>query len=192
MSEHKRIQFGTAISGLVGTVLLIAAVYVLTAAQFSTGRDVADPQQSAARVAPVGSVDLAGAGVAGRAPAALPVPAQEGPGVVIYNKACTACHADGAAGAPKLGDKAAWEAGMNQGVEQLLRTAINGKGAMPPRGTCMDCTDADLMAAIEYMLVEVGYEPMVSVVTDDATPADGMFGRAGVVSSNLAETPASR
>jgi len=48
---------------------------------------------------------------------------------------------------------------MTQGIERLLRTLIAGKGAMPPRGTCADCSDADLKAVIEYLLVQVGYEP---------------------------------
>ena len=56
------------------------------------------------------------------------------------------------AGAPKFGDKAAWEPRIAQGIDAMLSTAINGKGAMPPRGTCMDCSDADLKAAIEYMI----------------------------------------
>ena len=76
-------------------------------------------------------------------------------GAAIYQQACVACHATGVAGAPKLGDKAAWEARIAQGLDQLLHTAISGKGAMPPRGTCAACTDEELKSAIEYMISQV-------------------------------------
>ena len=72
--------------------------------------------------------------------------------MAIYKQACFACHDTGAANAPKLGDKAAWEPRIAQGLDQLLSTAISGKGAMPPRGTCATCSDEDLRIAIEYMV----------------------------------------
>lgn len=147
-------------AGLVGVVILVALVYALTVAQFSGKSNAGTPAEITARIAPVGSVTLAGAEPpAAVPPAAAPKAADEGPGAAIYRKACTACHESGAAGAPKFGDKAVWEPRMDQGVAQLLQTAIDGKGAMPPRGTCMACTDEDLKLAIEYMLIQVGYEP---------------------------------
>ena len=72
----------------------------------------------------------------------------------VYEKACYACHATGAAGAPKLGDKVAWAPRIEKGLDALLDTAIEGKGAMPPRGACMDCSDAEMRAAIRYMVDE--------------------------------------
>ena len=73
-------------------------------------------------------------------------------GEAIYGRACVACHATGVAGAPKLGDQAAWAPRVAQGMDSMLVTAVNGRGAMPPRGTCMDCSDDDLKAAIAYMV----------------------------------------
>ncbi len=177
MSEHPSSEFGTAMSGLVGIAVLVAVVYNLTAAQFSSDGGTGSPEEIMARIAPVGSVTLAGSEQAAAAvlPAAA-APANEGPGATVYNKACTACHATGAAGAPKTGDQAAWEPRMAQGLNQLLQTAVNGKGAMPPRGTCMDCSDDDLKAAIEYMLVQVGYEPEASSEASSAQGAEGMGG----------------
>lgn len=70
----------------------------------------------------------------------------------VYTAKCAACHTTGAAGAPKLGDKAAWANRLGKGVDGLLATVISGKGAMPPRGACADCSDADLKAAIQYMI----------------------------------------
>lgn len=68
-----------------------------------------------------------------------------------YNKTCAACHNSGAAGAPKKGDKAAWAPRVKQGEATLLKNAKNGIRAMPPKGMCMDCTDADFKALIKYM-----------------------------------------
>jgi cytochrome c5 len=68
-----------------------------------------------------------------------------------YNKACAACHSTGAAGAPKKGDKAAWAPRLKQGEAVLLNHIRNGFKAMPARGLCADCTDADYKALIKYM-----------------------------------------
>lgn len=73
-------------------------------------------------------------------------------GQEVYNTKCAVCHASGAANAPKLGDAAAWAPRVAQGIDTLLTTAKTGKGAMPPKGLCMDCNDAELKGAIEYMV----------------------------------------
>jgi len=73
-------------------------------------------------------------------------------GKKIYDTKCFMCHAAGVANAPKLGDKAAWEPRIATGMDAMLAVAIKGKGAMPPKGTCMDCSDDDLKAAIQYMV----------------------------------------
>ena len=73
-------------------------------------------------------------------------------GVSVYNSKCIICHGSGVAGAPKTGDKAAWAPRIATGMDTLLANAIKGKNAMPPKGTCTECSDADLAAAIEYMV----------------------------------------
>jgi len=73
-------------------------------------------------------------------------------GQKVYKQSCQACHANGIANAPKPGDKAAWAPRIATGMDAMLATAKKGKGAMPPKGTCMGCSDADLKAAIEYMV----------------------------------------
>ena len=73
-------------------------------------------------------------------------------GQSTYTKTCSICHAAGVAGAPKFGDKAAWAPRIVNGVDALAASVKSGKGAMPPKGTCMDCSDADLKAAVEYMI----------------------------------------
>ena len=73
-------------------------------------------------------------------------------GLKIYKQSCQACHANGVANAPKPGDKAAWAPRIATGMDAMLAVAKKGKGAMPPKGTCMGCSDDDLRSAIEYMV----------------------------------------
>jgi cytochrome c5 len=101
------------------------------------------------------------AGMKGSTPstAAQPVvasaPAAEIAGKKLYETACVACHAAGVAGAPKLGDKAAWAARASTGIEALTTSVVKGKGAMPPRGAAASASDADLRAAVEYMVAQI-------------------------------------
>lgn len=73
-------------------------------------------------------------------------------GEQTYQSYCIACHAAGVAGAPKLGDKAAWAPRIEMGVDALTATVISGKGAMPPKGACAACSDDDLRQAVQYMM----------------------------------------
>lgn len=84
--------------------------------------------------------------------AAAPVAmAAAGSGEALYKQACQVCHAAGVAGAPKLGDKAAWSARLPAGIDALYNSVAKGKGAMPPRGGAAQASDADLRAAVEFM-----------------------------------------
>jgi cytochrome c5 len=73
-------------------------------------------------------------------------------GKKVYDATCTACHASGIAGAPKFGDKAAWAPHLQGGVPHLYETALKGKGAMPPKGGNANLTEAELKAAVDYMV----------------------------------------
>ena len=73
-------------------------------------------------------------------------------GQKIYQTSCQACHATGAAGAPKLGDKDAWAPRIAKGNDALLSSVTNGLKAMPPKGACMSCSEEELRAAMEYMV----------------------------------------
>lgn len=69
-----------------------------------------------------------------------------------YNKSCGICHGTGVANAPKFGDAAAWQPRLAKGMDALLASVKNGLNAMPPKGMCMDCSDADYKALIDYMV----------------------------------------
>ena len=137
--------------GFVVPVLLVALVAYLV----MTGSKMAGDNQSAletsavaARIKPVADVAIAESG-GGAAKAA-----QSGEQVV--QQYCAACHATGAAGAPKIGDKVAWAKLIGSGLDQMLKIAIAGKGAMPPRGAATDLSDEELAGAIVYMANQSG------------------------------------
>lgn len=92
--------------------------------------------------------------VAAAAPApGAPAPAADtGKGKSVYDTACMACHAAGVAGAPKAGDKAAWAPRLKTGMEALYASSIKGKNAMPPKGGNLSLADADVKAAVDYMV----------------------------------------
>ena len=76
-------------------------------------------------------------------------------GAKVFASGCNVCHATGVAGAPKMGDKAAWAPRLGQGIDALTAAVIKGKGAMPPRGAVANASDAELRAAVEYMVASV-------------------------------------
>lgn len=80
-------------------------------------------------------------------------------GKKVYSANCAACHGSGAAGAPKLNDRANWEPRLEQGMEQLFTHAIKGfqgsKGYMPPKGGFAALGDDDVKAAVAYMVEQV-------------------------------------
>jgi cytochrome c5 len=73
-------------------------------------------------------------------------------GKAVYEATCAACHATGAAGAPKFGDKAAWAPRIKTGAAALHTSALKGKGIMPAKGGNASLPDADIIAAADYMI----------------------------------------
>ena len=72
-------------------------------------------------------------------------------GKAVYEATCAACHGTGAAGAPKLGDKAAWAPRIATGAA-LKSSALNGKGVMPAKGGNTALSEAEVAAAVDYMV----------------------------------------
>jgi cytochrome c5 len=72
-------------------------------------------------------------------------------GEQIVSVRCSHCHRTGVNGAPKIGDKEAWIPRLKPGLDVVVRSAINGHGAMPPRGGMANLSDAEIRSAIVYM-----------------------------------------
>lgn len=151
-------QFAVILAGLI--VFMFIAIFLAraigggaAAAEYQSEKEVLE------RIAAVGQVRLDGeaapAAPAAEAPATTAA-AGAADGASVYGSACMACHAAGVAGAPKVGDTAAWEPRLAQGLDALVGSAVNGKGAMPPRGGIASLSDDDIRAAVEHMLGETG------------------------------------
>jgi cytochrome c5 len=108
------------------------------------------PEAIFGRIKPVGTVEAEGGMVAAAPSAATELSATAGED--RYKSTCAVCHETGVGGAPKFRNEADWKVRMEAGIDGMLAIAIKGKGAMPPKGTCMQCSDQELKMAIEYMI----------------------------------------
>lgn len=99
------------------------------------------------------TVASAAAAPANAAPAAAPAASggDASKGKSVFDSTCAVCHGTGVAGAPKVGDKAAWAPRLKQGVPALYESALKGKGAMPPKGGNMSLSEADVKAAVDFL-----------------------------------------
>ena len=131
---------------LVVATLATVAIAVIAAINLTHRPEVVDEEAVNQRILPVAQVSIA---------AATGATGAERTGEQLYQTACVACHATGAAGAPKLGDNAAWAPRLKQGLDGLLKSATMGKNAMPPKGGS-DATETELARAIVYMANKSG------------------------------------
>jgi cytochrome c5 len=166
-ASHDRKFFDTfmlVIGILVFIAIVLIAIARMIARDSHEARSAGDAllmQQIEARIQPVGQVAVAGkdnsalAGVP-TAPAAAATPAEDLAGDVVYNQICAACHGAGIAGAPKVGDKAAWAPRIAQGMDTLYKHAIQGfqgkAGVMPAKGGRADFSDKSIDNAVDYMV----------------------------------------
>src|SRR5262245_49657708 len=141
---------------VVALAFLVPVVGIILLTQFITSDRKTDPatlapEAVAARIQPVARVVFADAS----APAGALKSAEE-----TYKAVCSACHGPGIAGAPKVGDNAAWAPHIKEGLATLVKNAINGiqspKGVMPPRGGNPSLSDWEVTAAIVYMANQSG------------------------------------
>ena len=144
-------------SGLLAALAALTVI-IFVVAQMVSGsaktKTAANDSQLAERIKPVG--ELAMAGAVAVANGVIPSANAADRGDAVYHQTCVACHGAGVAGAPKFGDKAAWAEHIAKGTETLHTHAIKGftgkKGMMPAKGGNMSLSDADVKAAVDYMV----------------------------------------
>ena len=148
MAEQQHSSKGIMWATIIIAIVLIAIIYPLTVKQSTSAADAAGNNDSAdVRIQPVARFELAKA-----APAVAAGPKD---GATVFNSVCGACHNTGAAGAPKVDDKAAWAPRIALGKEALYKSAIAGKGAMPAKGGAADLSDDEIKGAVDYVLAKV-------------------------------------
>lgn len=124
-------------------------------------------QAEAVKPAPAQTAAASAPAPAAAAPAAAPAQAEQkaaapaaggnalAEGKKVYDSTCHVCHASGVAGAPKYGNKADWAPFLQTGIDTMVKNAINGIKAMPPRGGNASLSDDQMRAAVEYMAAAV-------------------------------------
>lgn len=120
--------------------IVLLVMYVTTDPRDASGSDGLGAEAVARRIQPIGSIEIKDASDV----AALKT------GEQVFNTQCTACHTSGAAGAPKIGDAAAWEPRIKAGYEALLNSALKGKNAMGAQGGG-DFSDLEIGRAVVYI-----------------------------------------
>ncbi len=157
---------GAAVAVFVGAIGLVIGIMLLAHFAISTrtlgaGLDKEKAEATVkANIAPVVTIALTNpAEAAAPAPAAAPAaaaPVKVADGETTYKGACAACHSAGVAGAPKTGDKAAWAPRIAQGKDTLYKHAIAGfqgkVGVMPAKGGNAALSDADVKAAVDFLV----------------------------------------
>jgi cytochrome c5 len=151
-------EFLKTFSGLLAALAALTVIIFVVAQMVSGSGKVKTKVVQAdadvvARIKPVG--ELVAASATAVANGVIPA-AKAADGKGTYDKACMACHAAGVAGAPKIGDKAAWGPRIAQGNDTLYTHALKGfqgkKGFMPAKGGNAALADADVKAAVDYMV----------------------------------------
>ncbi|KVQ42924.1 cytochrome C [Burkholderia territorii] len=165
-------------------LIVLFATYANHAFRSGAGTDALSDEQVAARIAPIAKVEVKDANA----------PRTYKTGEEVYKAVCVTCHGTGAAGAPKFGNKDDWAPRISQGFDTLLKTALSGKGAMPPRGGTSpdDVSDYEIARAIVYMANNDGANfPEPAAPAANAAPAaSGAAGTAGASGADASNAQA--
>lgn len=158
-------------------IIVLLAYYVDNTTRTGAGTDELSAQQVASRIAPIAQVSIRDANA----------PRVYKTGEQVYQAVCSACHASGAAGAPKFGNAGDWAPRIAQGYDTLWHTALSGKGAMPPRGGTSpdDYSDYEIGLAVAYMANHGGAN-----FQDPPKPAPGAANAASGAAAAAAAAPA--
>ncbi|VWC49017.1 cytochrome C [Burkholderia lata] len=167
-------------------LIVLFANYANHAFRYGAGTDALSDEQVAARVAPLAQVEVKDANA----------PRTYKTGEEVYKAVCVTCHGTGAAGAPKFGNKDDWAPRISQGFDTLLKTALAGKGAMPPRGGTSpdDVSDYEIARAIVYMANNDGanFPEPAAPAANAAQPASGAAAASGTADAASAQIAAAQ
>jgi cytochrome c5 len=126
-------------------IIIMLINFVAWDSKPAAGSDGLSPQTVARRIAPVGMSEFKDPG---------DVKSMKN-GDQVFQAQCSACHTPGAAGAPKIGDEAAWAPRLKTGLDALLASVLKGKGNMPPQAGG-DHSDFELARAVVFMANKSG------------------------------------
>lgn len=146
-------------------IIILLVHFVVNGTRPNAGADAQNPQAIAARIAPVAGFEIRDA----NAPRVFQT------GEAVFKAVCATCHAAGVAGAPKFGDNASWAKYIQTGLEEMVKVAIAGKGAMPAKGGNPDLDDFEVARAVAYMANASGAsfkEPEAPAAPAPAATAD--------------------
>lgn len=166
IKNPKQLLSAVLLAFVVPILAIIALVYYVTSANKPAGGSANPEKAVAERIQKVGMVEIRDANRALKS------------GEEVFKAQCTACHSTGAAGAPKLGDEAAWAPRIKTGYEALLHSALAGKGAMAAQGGG-DFNDTEIGRAVAYLANAAGAK-----FAEPAAPAS-----AAASDANMAPTP---
>ena len=158
-------QFSLLTAGLSVLALVLMAVAYIIYSHIPKDQDPAVAKRTEARIAPIGAVYAGDTGraamqaaqdAAAKAAAAQVAYGGSTDGKTIYDNLCHSCHTAGVAGAPKLGDKAAWSARLAEGIATLTKHAIEGYTGpdgnhMPAKGGNPSLTDEQVTNTVKWM-----------------------------------------
>ena len=159
-------------------IIVLLAVYADNWTRTGAGTDSLSDAEVSARIAPLAQVDIRDANA----------PRVYKTGEEVYKAVCSACHATGAAGAPKFTNSADWAPRIAQGFDTLWHTALTGKGAMPARGGTSpdDYSDYEIARAVVYMANNSGGSFAEPPVPTAAQAASGAAADVGAAASQAA------
>ncbi len=145
--SFKKFSIVIILSFVIPIICIIMIVsFVTSGSKIGAGSDILSNESISARIAPVARFDLQDSFT----------PKVFKTGEQIFSNVCATCHLSGIAGAPRLGDNSSWASIIQAGYNAALKIAIEGKGAMPPRGGNSSLTDYEIARAVVYMVNNSG------------------------------------
>lgn len=139
------------------TDIVNISTYFSIQSRMDNGQTCGQELEAIARIRPIGRVNTSATQQVAsmtteKTQDAAPTKPKSRSGEEVYTAACASCHKTGIMSAPKLGDKAAWTTRLEQGLPTLIEHANKGFKVMPAKGGCASCTDAEIEAAVKYLI----------------------------------------